>query len=131
MTERKADVSQADRDAAAEYLYGYAPENLRSYIMAMANGQQDDAKAVQAFARHADKARQEEREICAKIAENFAAARPLGDGVVSNLIRGRYQGEQSASNSIAKAIRYGRTHLGTFSLKAMSAMDDEMDKAYD
>lgn len=46
-----------------------------------------------------------EREACAKIAEEFGPSRPITKGVVSPLIRGRWEGEQAASGAIAHLIR--------------------------
>lgn len=47
-----ADIIQADREAAAKYLYGYAFEDLQHYVRAMHSGRHDDVRAVKAFAAH-------------------------------------------------------------------------------
>jgi hypothetical protein len=45
-------VEQCDREAAAEYLYGFSPDNYVDHIKETKRGYFDATKCVQAFARH-------------------------------------------------------------------------------
>jgi hypothetical protein len=62
-------------------------------------------KLLDAIAAAEQRGRLAERERCAGIADDFAAARPLGSGRPNEIVRGRYEGEQNACHHIAQATR--------------------------
>lgn len=69
-------VTQADRDASAAlyaFLFDGEPDLTFDDVGRIRRGEQDHGPGVQAFARHAQQARMEERERCAKIADAFAS----------------------------------------------------------
>lgn len=61
-------VTQADREAAADYLQS----NGDAFTAHMRDGTEDDTAVVQAFARHRRQAEAAMRERCAAIAEDYA-----------------------------------------------------------
>jgi hypothetical protein len=80
------DVTQADRDAAADYLHGDRSAievGASAYFQAIRDGDNDDNRLVQAFARRGEA----ERERCASIAENWHKGFPSEHAELAQAIR--------------------------------------------
>lgn len=85
-------------DATAAYMAGF--ERGKEAQLA-------DLSFASMMRMQAEAATAEERERCARVAEEFGPSRPLAERRPAERVMGRWEGEQAASQAIAAAIRGG------------------------